>query len=104
MQRKGRNGATLWHYCTYGGVWSEDEIRSVEGPDARRGGPEGTAPSVVGWSETQFNLFNFVTVHITGVAPPFLDSTHPTTRVVPLPWSETFSMALARPSPKSTTV
>ncbi len=25
----------------------EDEIRSVEGPDALRGGPEGTAPAYV---------------------------------------------------------
>ena len=34
-------------YLLFGGVWSllyEDEIRSVEGPDALRGGPEGTAP------------------------------------------------------------
>ena len=26
------------------GVWSENEMRSVEGPDASRGSPEGTAP------------------------------------------------------------
>ncbi len=35
---------------------NEDEIRSVEGPDARRGGPEGTAPEValrLAWSATQ---------------------------------------------------
>ncbi len=45
---KGVGRATfLWCHCTYGGVWlREDEIRSVEGPDARRGGPEGTAPLV----------------------------------------------------------
>ena len=35
--------------CTFDGVWTyllyEDEIRSVEGPDAGRGDPEGTAPA-----------------------------------------------------------
>jgi hypothetical protein len=36
--------------CTLDGVWIrlyEDEIRSVEGPDALRGGPEGTAQELV---------------------------------------------------------
>ena len=33
---KGGEAATLWCHCTYGGVrFQEDEIRSVEGPDAR---------------------------------------------------------------------
>ena len=35
-----------WDLPTEGGrmLLYEDEIRSVEGPDAGRGGPEGTAP------------------------------------------------------------
>ena len=38
-------GSTRCYQKTYGYVWLyEDEIRSVEGPEAGRGGPEGTAP------------------------------------------------------------
>ena len=29
----------------------EDEIMSVEGPDARRGGPKGTAPDIPSYSD-----------------------------------------------------
>ena len=35
----------------FGGVWSEDEIRSVEGPDALRGGPK--EPLLVSGSRSQ---------------------------------------------------
>ncbi len=39
--------SVLWWNLPTGGVWMllyEGEIRSVEGPGAGRGGPEGTAP------------------------------------------------------------
>ncbi len=39
--RKSGEVPTLWLRCTLRGLLHEDEIRSVEGPDAGRGGPEG---------------------------------------------------------------
>ncbi len=47
---EGESTAVLWGNPLFGTAsergYYEDEIRSVEGPDAGRGGPEGTAELV----------------------------------------------------------